>query len=240
MIVFGIVFSVLIYRHVSPQYISERKAPNSFDFNPIIIEESVSRIPPPSQETEPLAPAWELTSAKLVGHDNALALAKLRIDIERVLRQIAFTQGIDLGARPVTSVRMAEVLVREGLLPAEVIVNLKPIISVCNRAIHGEEIPTDLTDSVVSIGEQVVLRLRALLDLTGRQTGEEPDRRLPAGKEVIGYLSDHPDGLRLRDLEAYFDVPRRELREIVNELIEHHRVRRDPERQLYFAADDDD
>jgi hypothetical protein len=41
-------------------------------------------------------------------------------------------------------------------------------------------------------------------------------------------------------LEAYFDVPRRELREVVNELIEDDRVRRDPERQLYFAADDDD
>jgi hypothetical protein len=75
---------------------------------------------------------------------------------------------------------------------------------------------------------------------SARQNGQESAGELPSGEEVAGYLSDHPDGVRLRDLEAYFDVPRRELREVVNELIEDDRARRDPERQLYFAADDDD
>src|SRR5215212_10876385 len=46
---------------------------------------------------------------------------------------------------------------------------------------------------------------------SGRQGGEDSPRELPAPDEVMGYLSDHPDGVRLGEMEAFFDVPRREL-----------------------------
>src|SRR5262245_56209874 len=43
----------------------------------------------------------------------------------------------------------------------------------------------------------------------GRENGSRHE--LPSGDEVIGFLSDHPEGLRVGEMEAYFDVPRREL-----------------------------
>ena len=72
----------------------------------------------------------------------------------------------------------------------------------------------------------------------GRQDEQRDSRReLPSGDDLLGYLSDHPEGLRLGEMEAYFDAPRRELAEVVNELVDDDRVRLDEDHQLYFAAD---
>ena len=61
-------------------------------------------------------------------------------------------------------------------------------------------------------------------------------RELPSGDEVLGYLSDHPEGLRLGEMEAYFDVPRRELGEVVNQLVDDNRAEYDDEHQLYYPT----
>jgi DNA-binding IclR family transcriptional regulator len=55
---------------------------------------------------------------------------------------------------------------------------------------------------------------------------------------VLGYLSDHPEGLRLGEMEAYFDVPRRELGEVVNQLVDDDRAEYDDEHQLYYSTDE--
>jgi hypothetical protein len=72
-----------------------------------------------------------------------------------------------------------------------------------------------------------------------RRNEQESGRELPSGDEVLGYLSDHSEGLRLGEMEAYFNVPRRELGEVVDQLVEEDRVRRDDEHQLYFAAENE-
>ena len=41
-------------------------------------------------------------------------------------------------------------------------------------------------------------------------------------------------------MEAYFDVPRRELGEVVNQLVEEGRAQRDDERRTYTAAEDEE
>ena len=73
----------------------------------------------------------------------------------------------------------------------------------------------------------------------GQQNEQEAQRALPEPDNVLGYLSDHPEGLRLGEMEAYFNAPRRELGEVVNQLVEDDRVRRDDEHQLYYAADEE-
>ncbi len=75
---------------------------------------------------------------------------------------------------------------------------------------------------------------------SGQQNDQEGQRALPAPDDVLGYLSDHPEGLRLGEMEAYFNVPRRELGEVVNQLVEDDRIRRDEEHQLYYAADEEE
>ena len=71
----------------------------------------------------------------------------------------------------------------------------------------------------------------------GRQNGHEEQRRLPSADEVYGYLEDHQEGARLGEIAAYFDAPRRELSEVVNDLVDDGRVEQDEEHRLYFASD---
>lgn len=76
----------------------------------------------------------------------------------------------------------------------------------------------------------------------GQQNGRDTSlqngngRHLPSPDEVAGYLSDHPEGVRLGDLQAYFDAPRKDLSDALEELVEDNRVRRDEERRLYLPA----
>jgi len=75
--------------------------------------------------------------------------------------------------------------------------------------------------------------------MDSRQNGRDTERQLPSADDVRSYLADHEEGLRLGELAAYFDAPRRELSRVVNELVDDGRVREDDEHQLYYAADDD-
>ncbi len=75
--------------------------------------------------------------------------------------------------------------------------------------------------------------------MDGRQNGRDTERQLPSADDVRSYLADHEEGLRLGELAAYFDAPRRELSRVVNELVDDGRVREDEEHQLYYAADDE-
>ena len=77
--------------------------------------------------------------------------------------------------------------------------------------------------------------------VAGRQNGHEREQgQLPSSDDVLDYLTDHPEGLRLGEMEAYFDAPRRELAEVVNQLVDDDKARQDEEHRLYFAADDDE
>jgi hypothetical protein len=60
----------------------------------------------------------------------------------------------------------------------------------------------------------------------------------PSDDEVYDYLTDHPEGARLGELEAYFDAPRDELSDILNDLQDDRRVRQDQEHRLYYAQSD--
>jgi len=111
----------------------------------------------------------EFTSADLVGHDNALALAKLRLDIEQALRDLAVNAGIEPAVSSAGASRLAELLVVRKILPAELIEPIRQIVTVCNQGIHGYEVSDELADSVVSVGEELVSRLRSMGE--SRDTG---------------------------------------------------------------------
>ena len=74
--------------------------------------------------------------------------------------------------------------------------------------------------------------------MEGRRNGDDADRQLPSADDVYSYLADHDDGVRLGEVAAHFDAPRRELSRVVNELVDGGRARQDEERRLYFAADE--
>jgi len=59
--------------------------------------------------------------------------------------------------------------------------------------------------------------------------------RLEEG-EVMSYLEDHPEGVSLGELQAYFDAPRREVRDVLDDLMDENRAHQDDERHLYLPA----
>ena len=74
--------------------------------------------------------------------------------------------------------------------------------------------------------------------IEGRQNGHNSDRELPSADDVHGYLADHQEGVRLGEMSAYFDAPRREMSRVVGELVDDGRARQDEEQRLYFAEDE--
>ena len=69
----------------------------------------------------------------------------------------------------------------------------------------------------------------------GEQAGQQ---QLPASDQVAGYLEDHPQGVQIGDLQAYFDAPADDLRGVLQELVSENKVREDPESDKYFPAGD--
>ena len=63
-----------------------------------------------------------------------------------------------------------------------------------------------------------------------------PAASLPRDEEVFAYLANHPDGLRLIEMEEHFRTPRIRLAVILNRLIDANKARRDGERRIYFAS----
>jgi hypothetical protein len=143
----------------------ERKSLTPTAFNEAFLSSSVAEGILGSQAAlaPPITlPPWELSVNELVGTDNALALAQLRINLERELRRIAHEAHIDLSVRPPSVTRLAQELMNREMLPATFLEPLQEVIAVCNRGIHGEEISTDLTAAVIRVGGQLLEQLRLL------------------------------------------------------------------------------
>ncbi len=134
-------------------------------FNEISVSQSLSEgltTPDPSPvDGEKAEEPWDLRIENLVGLDNSLALAKLRMDLERELRHIAYKNHISFHSSGVT--RIARELVSQEILPTAWFRALREIIYVCNHAIHGEtEVPDDIAASVVRVGGQLLEQLRSV------------------------------------------------------------------------------
>jgi gas vesicle structural protein len=80
--------------------------------------------------------------------------------------------------------------------------------------------------------------LTALAAAPGQGAAQNGRVQPPDEEEVMGFLEDHPEGVRLGEMEAYFDVPRVEIAEVVERLEEDERVQRDEEKKLYYAVDE--
>ena len=135
-------------------------------FNEVLVSQSLSEglksTDKPSVDGETVVEPWDLSLGQLVGSDNSLALAKLRMELERELRHIAYNNQTDISARPLGVTRMAEELVSRKILPATWLGALKEITHVCNQAVHGTEVPDNIAASVVRVGGQLLEQLRSV------------------------------------------------------------------------------
>jgi len=128
-------------------------------FNETILKNVLAeeRVKPATKELP-----WEISSAQLVGVDNALAAAKLRVELESELRRIAFTHGIMFERRLFSLNQLIDQLVEREVLSPAVQAALREIMPICNRAIHGENLTNEDAVSVIQVGNQLLDVLRSI------------------------------------------------------------------------------
>ena len=119
---------------------------NEFLVSKSILEIEVSELncQHPEQISVTQASPWDLSLNQLVGTDNSLALAKLKIEIERELRRIAYERSIDISTRPIDIIGIAEELVSTKAMPDTFLTAIGIISRASDRAIHGAEISDKL------------------------------------------------------------------------------------------------
>jgi len=88
--------------------------------------------------------------------DQILALAKLRIEIEKVLRKIIRSLDFHNKNRPMSLGSIVQRLGSQEIIPQEITNPLREVIGICNRAVHGESISKDSAISVIGVGTDLL------------------------------------------------------------------------------------
>lgn len=96
----------------------------------------------------------------LVQSDLILALAKLRIELEKSLNRLfRMTHKEEKSKRAVSPMQLIHRLASEEILPKDIAGTTREVMSICNRAIHGEDIRKEDGVSVVESGASLLLTL---------------------------------------------------------------------------------
>lgn len=120
------------------------------------VKEEIEAQLPDSDEQKVQAP--ELLQAidnikTLVSTDHVIALAKLRIELEKIItRLFKMVGGQEQGDKQYSLVAMVRQLTLREVLPNDMSAPLQQVIFLCNRAVHGDDIRKQDADTVVDLG----------------------------------------------------------------------------------------
>lgn len=155
---------------------------------------------------------------QLVDSDSVLALAKLRIELEKVLRRVAsVTANQTQSDRPTSLGLMVQQLVNQELIIPDMAKALREVIAICNRAVHGETITESDARVIIELGTDLLEGLYWQVKnlLSGRIVSEEVIDPL----EVERY---HKKRYRLTTVIPLVDGPKRVVREVTQEQLEEY------------------
>lgn len=89
--------------------------------------------------------------------DPILALAKLRIELEKIINKIFDVYQLNnTQNRQQSLLNMVRVISQHEIVPKDIIAPLKEVLTICNRAIHGEEISNKDANSVIESGAWIL------------------------------------------------------------------------------------
>lgn len=93
----------------------------------------------------------------LVDSDPVLALAKLRIELEKALNKLhRYAFNVNRQEKTLSAGQLVYKLEQGGFLPSAISSATREVILICNRAIHGEDIRQSEAKSVVEIGSSLL------------------------------------------------------------------------------------
>lgn len=100
---------------------------------------------------------------ELLKTDKALALASLRMELERALRDAAARH--ELPERDIMTVsRLVDLLIDRQIVPPFLSEAIREIHRASNQAIHGYEVPDTVASEIVENGEQIISYIDQLRD----------------------------------------------------------------------------
>lgn len=113
---------------------------------------------------------------KLVESDPQLGLAKLRIELERIIKVIYFRverPDFDIDRLPLS--RLMNELAEKRVIPIALLSSIRDVLSLANRAIHGESIKASDAESLALLGVKVIAELRRIFKgLPGQAVEKRP------------------------------------------------------------------
>jgi uncharacterized protein DUF4145 len=142
---------------------------------------------------------------QLAVSDPVLALAKLRIELERTLRRLhGRTSQSASSPRNVTLGRIIQDLAAHKALPQDLAASIRDVVAICNRAIHGEEIRSQDALAVAETGGEL---LEGLEQLAREYAATHPQaREVISEADVEAYQEAR---YRLTTVIPYVDNPQR-------------------------------
>lgn len=99
---------------------------------------------------------------KLSESDSVLSLAKLRIEIEKILNDIYNIISKDKNNKVLNINQLLNEIHKENIISANVFHSTKEVISVCNKAIHGIEIKKDDVEIILESGYNLLWQLASV------------------------------------------------------------------------------
>jgi hypothetical protein len=101
----------------------------------------------------------------LLDRDPVLALAKLRIELEQTLTRLHLLASPTVAQRRHAGLsRLVSDLVRSGILPEQLSGSLQEVISLCNRAVHGEYVSPADAMSIIDVGIRILEKIDSILE----------------------------------------------------------------------------
>lgn len=113
---------------------------------------------------------------KLVESDPQLGMAKLRIELEKIIKVIYFrVERPDFDIDRVPLSRLMNELAEKRVIPIALLSSIRDVLSLANRAIHGESIKASDAESLAHLGVKVIAELRRIFrGLPGKAVEKRP------------------------------------------------------------------
>lgn len=123
----------------------------------------VARATQPPGEMPPAPPPqpWEPTADQLLLDDPTLALAKMRLDVERELRRLAVGHNVARADQRLDVARLAALLEDAKVIPPEVGGAIRDVLPIFEAALRGRAIGTREARQVVDVASDIIAVLSA-------------------------------------------------------------------------------
>jgi len=115
---------------------------------------AAAELSPPTEEELDIS---EKQVRELLRSDSRLAMAKIRIELEEALKRLySATTGSETDLRRTSLGRLVDALVQRQVLRGPVASSVRDVISLANRAVHGERIEANAAEELAILGVRLV------------------------------------------------------------------------------------